>query len=52
MDINEIFERAEMKSRVMTPDNSAPLMTHDITEESCNGLADCPVHPTNLNQGE
>lgn len=42
--IESVFANAEEKARTMTPDNSAPLMTHDIEEEGCNGLATCPLH--------
>lgn len=44
MDINKILDKAEEKARTMVPDNSAPLMTHDIEEEGCDGLESCPIH--------
>lgn len=42
--LEQIVEVAELKAKIMTPDNSAPLMTHDIEGKLCTGLSDCPVY--------
>ena len=42
--IEEIVARALRNRDTMELDNSFPLMTHDITEAPCTGLADCPIH--------
>lgn len=41
---DKIIEIAELKAKLIIPDNSAPLMTHDIEGKLCTGLADCPVY--------
>lgn len=42
--IDEALTNAILKSKTMTPDNSAPLMTHDIEIKGCNGLSTCEIH--------
>lgn len=42
--IEQAINIAELKSNNLEPDNSAPLMTHDIEGPLCTGLQDCPVY--------
>ena len=43
--MEDVIKKAKLKAQTMKPDNSAPLMTHDIEKDGCNGLDDCPVCP-------
>lgn len=43
--LENAYEIARMKAANMQPAGlDIPLMTHDITEDGCNGLEDCPIH--------
>lgn len=44
--IEGMIEQAQFRAKIMIPDNSAPIMTHDIEGDDCNGLSDCKIHPT------
>jgi len=46
--ITDILNKSVEKSKTMIPDNSAPLMTHDIGDnEQCNWLSNYPIHNSN-----
>lgn len=48
-ELENAFEIARMKATNMQPAGlDIPLMTHDITEDNCSGLKDCPVHNEEL----